>query len=64
MPPHRRHLLRDRSSLILQRRLCFWLAQKFGDEVHFHLVTTAKQEWARFNQVVTDWELQRNFERI
>jgi glutamine synthetase len=36
----------------------------FGDEVHFHLVTTAKQEWARFNQVVTDWELQRNFERI
>ncbi len=36
----------------------------FGDDVHFHLVTTARQEWARFNQVVTDWELQRNFERI
>jgi glutamine synthetase len=36
----------------------------FGDEVHFHLVNTAKQEWARFNQVITDWELQRNFERI
>ena len=41
------------------------LAKKpFGDEVHFHLVNTAKQEWARFNQVITDWELQRNFERI
>jgi glutamine synthetase len=36
----------------------------FGDEVHFHLLNTAKQEWARFNQVITDWELQRNFERI
>ena len=36
----------------------------FGDDVHFHLLNTAKQEWARFNQVVTDWELQRNFERI
>jgi glutamine synthetase len=36
----------------------------FGDEVHFHLVNTAKQEWARFNVAITDWELQRNFERI
>ena len=36
----------------------------FGDEVHFHLVNTAKQEWKRFNEGITDWELQRNFERI
>jgi glutamine synthetase len=36
----------------------------FGEDVHFHLVNTAKQEWARFNQTITDWELQRNFERI
>src|SRR5680860_1472026 len=36
----------------------------FGDEVLFHLVNTAKQEWARFNVAITDWELQRNFERI
>jgi glutamine synthetase len=36
----------------------------FGDEVHFHLVHTARQEWARFNATVTDWELRRNFERI
>ena len=36
----------------------------FGDEVHHHLVNTARQEWARSNQVITDWELQRNFERI
>jgi glutamine synthetase len=41
------------------------LAKKaFGDEVHFHLVNTAKQEWSRFNTAITDWELQRNFERI
>jgi glutamine synthetase len=38
--------------------------EAFGEEVHYHLVHTAKQEWARFNQVVTDWELRRNFERI
>jgi glutamine synthetase len=36
----------------------------FGDDVHFHLVNTARQEWAKANQVVTDWELARNFERI
>ena len=36
----------------------------FGDEVHFHLMNTARQEWKRFNQGITDWELQRNFERI
>jgi glutamine synthetase len=40
-------------------------AQKaFGAEVHYHMVNTAKQEWARFNQAITDWEIQRNFERI
>jgi len=36
----------------------------FGDEVHEHLLNTAKQEWAVFNKTVTDWELRRNFERI
>ncbi|MEP6659931.1 MAG: glutamine synthetase family protein [Acidimicrobiales bacterium] len=36
----------------------------FGDDVHFHLLNTAKQEWAYFNKTVTDWELFRNFERI
>jgi glutamine synthetase len=39
-------------------------AKAFGVEVHHHLLNTAKQEWARFNQTVTDWELRRNFERI
>jgi len=38
--------------------------QAFGDEVHHHLLNTAEQEWAASNRVVTDWELQRNFERI
>ena len=36
----------------------------FGEDVHHHLLNTARQEWARANQVVTDWELRRNFERI
>ena len=39
-------------------------AAAFGDDVHYHLLNTARQEWQRSNQVVTDWELARNFERI
>ncbi len=39
-------------------------AGAFGDDVHYHLLNTARQEWARANQTVTDWELARNFERI
>ncbi|HZJ27387.1 MAG TPA: glutamine synthetase family protein [Acidimicrobiia bacterium] len=33
----------------------------FGPDVHQHLLNTAKQEWASFNRVVTDWERRRNF---
>ncbi|HRE01841.1 MAG TPA: hypothetical protein PLV68_11120, partial [Ilumatobacteraceae bacterium] len=36
----------------------------FGDDVHHHILTTAKGEWAAFNQSVTDWELRRYWERI
>jgi glutamine synthetase len=36
----------------------------FGEDVHHHLLNTARQEWAVFNTAVTDWELRRNFERI
>ena len=37
----------------------------FGDPVFEHLLNTARQEQAIFdNQVVTDWELARYFERI
>jgi glutamine synthetase len=39
-------------------------AEAFGEDVHQHLVNTARQEWVRSNQTVTDWELRRNFERI
>jgi glutamine synthetase len=39
-------------------------AEGFGPDVHHHLVNTARQEWSKANQVVTDWELARNFERI
>jgi glutamine synthetase len=39
-------------------------AHAFGDDVHHHLLNTARQEWARSNQTITDWELGRNFERI
>jgi glutamine synthetase len=37
--------------------------QAFGSDVHHHLVNTAKQEWAAFGQVVTDWERRRSFEQ-
>ncbi len=36
----------------------------FGPAVHAHLLNTARQEWATSNQAVTDWELQRGFERL
>jgi len=36
----------------------------FGDGVHQHFVNTAKQEWAAFANVVTDWERRRNFEQF
>jgi len=39
-------------------------AKAFGEDVHFHLMNTAKQEWASFNLVVTDWERRRNFEQL
>ena len=38
--------------------------EAFGPAVHHHLLNTAKQEWATFNRVVTDWERRRNFEQI
>ena len=38
--------------------------EAFGPAVHHHLLNTARQEWAKANRVVTDWELARNFERI
>lgn len=38
-------------------------AAAFGEDVHLHLVNTARQEWAAFNRVVTDWELRRGFEQ-
>lgn len=33
----------------------------FGADVHEHLVNVARQEWAAFASVVTDWERRRNF---
>ncbi len=38
--------------------------QAFGPAVHHHLVNTARQEWAAFGQVVTDWERRRCFEQF
>jgi glutamine synthetase len=38
--------------------------EAFGPAVHAHLLNTARQEWAGANQVVTDWELIRGFERL
>ncbi|HEX6313131.1 MAG TPA: glutamine synthetase family protein [Acidimicrobiia bacterium] len=39
-------------------------AKAFGEDVHFHLVNTARQEWGSFNRAVTDWERRRNFEQL
>jgi glutamine synthetase len=36
----------------------------FGAVVHEHLVNTARQEWASFGRVVTDWERRRCFEQL
>jgi glutamine synthetase len=36
----------------------------FGAAVHQHLVNTARQEWAAFGKVVTDWERRRCFEQF
>ncbi|MDQ6709797.1 MAG: glutamine synthetase family protein [Candidatus Dormibacteraeota bacterium] len=36
----------------------------FGDEVVEHYLHSGRLELGRFNAVVTDWELRRNFERI
>lgn len=35
----------------------------FGDEVHEHLLNTARQEWLAFTRTVTDWERRRNFDQ-
>ncbi len=35
----------------------------FGDDVHHHILTMAKGEWAAFNRSVTDWEMRRYWER-
>lgn len=37
--------------------------EAFGEEVHHHLLNTARQEWASFNRTVTDWERRRNFDQ-
>lgn len=35
----------------------------FGEDVHHHLLTMARHEWAVFNDTVTDWERERYFDR-
>ena len=38
--------------------------QCFGDDVHHHVLVTAKAEWQAFNRTVTDWERRRYWELI
>jgi len=38
--------------------------EALGATVHQHLLHSAKEEWKASNNVVTEWELRRNFERI
>ena len=38
--------------------------ERFGDDVHHHVLHHAESEWDAFNHAVTDWERARYFERI
>ena len=38
--------------------------ESFGELVHGHLLNTARQEWAAFGGVITDWERRRCFEQF
>ena len=38
--------------------------ESLGATVHQHLLHAAEEEWKASNNVVTEWELRRNFERI
>jgi glutamine synthetase len=35
----------------------------FGEDVHEHLLHTARHEWLAFGRAVTDWERRRNFDQ-
>lgn len=35
-----------------------------GEDVHHHVLNTARQEWLAYNRAVTDWERERGFERL
>jgi len=52
--------LREATQLLDQSAM---LRAAFGNEVIDHYVHTAKHEQAQFDRVVTDWEVQRGFER-
>lgn len=40
------------------------VAEAFGDDVRYHLGHMGRAEWAAFHQMVSDFELTRNFEEI
>ena len=36
----------------------------FGEDVMFHLVHGAEEEWKAFHRSVSDWEYRRGYERL
>lgn len=36
----------------------------FGEDLHFHILHAAEEEWQAFNRQTTEWERRRYFERI
>ena len=42
-------------------RAARWPGPRSGDDVHHHLLNTARQEWLAANRAVTDWERRRYF---
>ena len=53
--------LRDAVAALEQSRVA---REAFGERVVEHYVHTARLELEAFDRVVTNWELERNFERI
>src|SRR4029077_18082146 len=59
--PHVPATLRDAADLLRGSALA---REAFGDQVVDHYLNAARVEQEQYNRAVTDWELQRSFERL
>ena len=56
--------IRDRREAIAELERSKVAREALGDDVLEHYLHTARLEQQTYDQVVTDWELMRGFERI